>query len=255
MTPPLLPDAGEFAGRVALVTGGSAGLGEHLTRSLVALGCHVFFCGRRDELGLALAAELGELAHWVRCDLAEPEQIRELVAQASGLTGALDYLVNNAAQDPRIAFEAMTVEQFDQLVATNLRSYFLTTQAALPAMRAGSGRAVVNIGTTNYLFGNAQMTGYGAAKAGIYGFTRALARELGPDGIRVNLLSPGWIMTERQLAAHVSAADQASLLANQCVKELMTPAHVTPVTLWLLSAAATAMSGQQVVVDGGYWLL
>ncbi|MBI5834713.1 MAG: SDR family oxidoreductase [Armatimonadetes bacterium] len=255
MPPPLLPDPSEFAGRVALVTGGSAGLGEHLTRSLVSLGCHVVFCGRRDELGLPLAAELGELAHWVRCDLAEPEQIRALVSVAAELTGAVDYLVNNAAQDPRIGFEAMTVEQFDQLVATNLRSYFVTTQAALPYLRRGEGRAVVNIGSTNYLFGNAGMTGYGAAKAGIYGFTRSLARELGPEGIRVNLLSPGWIMTERQLAEHVSPADQESLIEHQCVKALMTPAHVTPVTLWLLSAAAQAMSGQQVVVDGGYWLL
>jgi len=255
MAPPLLAEPAEFAGRVALVTGGSAGLGEHLTRSLVGLGCHVVFCGRRDELGSALAQELGELAHWVRCDLADPEQVRDLVDRAADVAGRLDYLVNNAAQDPRQPFEAMTIDDFDRIIATNLRSYFLVTQQALPLLRAGQGKAVVNIGTTNYLFGNAEMTGYGAAKAGIYGFTRSLARELGPEGIRVNLLSPGWVMTERQLAEHVTPDDQAALLERQCVKELMTPAHVTPVTLWLLSAAARALSGQQIVVDGGYWLL
>lgn len=244
----------EFADRVALVTGGTDGLGEHLVRTLASLRCHVWFCGRRALRGAVVEAELGGYGHYRQCDLAEPDATRAFVEQAGEAHGRLDYLVNNAAIDTRIAFETATVAEFDQLVAVNLRSAFVTSQAALPWLRAGQGRAIVNIGTTNHLFGNPEMTIYGAAKSGLYGFTRSLARELGPDAIRVNLLSPGWIMTRRQLAEHVSEADRAHLLESQCVQELMTPAHVTPVTLFLLSHAARAMSGQQVVVDGGYWL-
>lgn len=247
-------NAEEFADRVALVTGGTDGLGEHLVRTLVELNCHTFFCGRRAELGEALEAELGTHAYYVQADVAEPEQIEALVRRAAGLRGQLDYLVNNVATDPRISLEDGDAEAFDRVIAVDLRSCYLVTRAALPLLRAGQGKAIVNIGTTNYLFGNAGMTLYSAAKAGIYGFTRSLARELGPAGIRANLLSPGWIATQRQLRDYLDEEAQADLLRNQCIKEVITPAHVTPVTLFLLSCAARALSGQNIVVDGGYYL-
>jgi NAD(P)-dependent dehydrogenase (short-subunit alcohol dehydrogenase family) len=251
----ILFDAAEFAGRAALVTGGSDGLGEHLTRTLCGLDCEVWFCGRRGEVGQALATELGPRAHFVRCDLSDADDCRAFVAAAAAGSERLDYVVNNAATDPRIGFEAGSDADFERILDTNLRSYVVVTQAALPWLRRGAGRAIVNIGSTNYLFGNAEMTLYGAAKAGIYGLTRGLARELGPEGLRVNLLSPGWIATRRQLAEHLTSADQQRLLEQQCVKEVIEPRHVTPVTLFLLSRAARALSGQQIVVDGGYWLL
>jgi len=250
----LLFDRGEFADRVALVTGGTDGLGEHLVRTLAALGCHVWFCARGVERGRTLAAELGDRARFVPTDLADPAAARAFVDQVGAHHGRLDYLVNNAAVDPRIPFETATLEQFDQLVAINLRAAFVVAQAALPWLRLGAGKAIVNTGTTNYLMGKLRMTVYGAAKAGLYGFTRNLARELGPEGIRVNLVAPGWIMTRRQLAEHVGPGDEERLLEHQCVKELLGPEHVTPVTLFLLSRAARGMSGQQVVVDGGNWL-
>jgi NAD(P)-dependent dehydrogenase (short-subunit alcohol dehydrogenase family) len=153
--------------------------------------------------------------------------------------------------DPRIELAAATVAQFDQLIAVNLRSYFIATQAALPLLKAGTGKAIVNICTTNYMLGLAPFTIYNASKSGIVGFTRSLARELGSFGIRANVLSPGWIMTEKQLREHVTEADKVALLEAQCLKFLLTEEHVTPATMFLLSSAARGITGQNLVVDGG----
>lgn len=248
--PPLALPA-EFKDKVAVVTGGTSGLGRHLTQTLVGLGATIFFCGTRREVGEALAAELGPGARFVLCNLREPDEAKRFVEQAGAACGRIDFLVNNAASDPRIVFEEATVEDFDRLLATNLRPYFVVSQAALPYLKAGTGKAVVNLLTTNYMLGLAPFTLYNASKSGILGFTRSLARELGPLGIRVNGVSPGWIMTDKQLREHVQEHDKQELLEAQCLKYLLTEQHVTPLILFLLSAAAAGITGQNIVVDGG----
>jgi NAD(P)-dependent dehydrogenase (short-subunit alcohol dehydrogenase family) len=250
-TIPPLPSPAEFAGRAALVTGGSEGLGRHLVRALVCLGAEVFFCARDRAKGRALAKALGRGAHFVRCDLADVKEAAAFVRKAGALRGRIDYLVNNAAMDPRIPFGRARAEDFDHLVAVNLRPCFVVSQAALPYLRAGEGKAIVNICTTNYMLGLSPFTIYNASKSGIIGFTRSLARELGPLGIRVNAVSPGWIMTEKQLREHVSPKDKRELLAAQALKFLLAEEHVTPATLFLLSSAASGITGQNLVVDGG----
>lgn len=251
---PLLPMREEFAGRVAVVTGGSAGLGRHLVAALVSLGTDVFFCARSAEAGEALAAELGPAAHFVRCDLADAAEAAAFVREAGAFRGRIDYLVNNAAVDPRIELADATVEDFDRVIAINLRSYFLVTQAALPFLQAGAGKAIVNIGTTNWMIGQAPFTLYSSAKAGVLGFTRALAREVGPLGIRANMMSPGWIMTERQLRERLQPGDRTDLLRDQTLKFLLTEEHITPATLFLLSSAAAAITGQNLIVDAGKYM-
>jgi NAD(P)-dependent dehydrogenase (short-subunit alcohol dehydrogenase family) len=190
----------------------------------------------------------------VSCELAEAEEAARFVKEAGQFRGRIDYLVNNAAIDPEWAFRDAKVEDFDRVVAINLRSYFMATQTALPFLEAGEGKAIVNICTTSYLFGWRGATVYNAAKSGIIGFSRSLARELGELGIRVNVVSPGWIMTERQLAEKVTEEAKKELIATQCVKELMREEHVTPATLFLLSRAASGITGQQLVVDGGKYM-
>ena len=243
--------ANEFRGRVAVVTGGSDGLGKDLVRDLASLGCRVFFCGRDQRKGAAVVRALGKSTTFIQADLADPHQAQSFIAKVTQETRAIDYLVNNAAIDPRIEFREATIEQFDRLIAINLRSCFVVSQAALPALEAGKGKAVLNICTTNYMLGLTPFTLYNAAKSGIIGFTRSLARELGSGGIRVNALSPGWIMTTKQLREHVTGKDKKELLEAQCLKRLMTPSDVTPVMLFLLSSAARGISGQNLVVDGG----
>jgi NAD(P)-dependent dehydrogenase (short-subunit alcohol dehydrogenase family) len=248
---PPLPTAEEFAGRVAVVTGGTDGLGKDLCRVLAGFGAEVFFCGRRAERGRSLQAEWGPRAHYVRCDLSSADEARAFVREAGEFHGHVDYLVNNAAIDPEAPFEQIGLDQLDRVLAIDLRGPFVVAQAALPFLEKGAGKAIVNVCTTNYLFGWGGATAYNAAKSGIVGFSRSLARELGPRGIRVNVVSPGWIMTPRQLAEKISEAGKRDLVATQCVKMLLTAQHVTPLTLFLLSKASLGMSGQNVVVDGG----
>jgi NAD(P)-dependent dehydrogenase (short-subunit alcohol dehydrogenase family) len=251
MNVPPLPTAEEFAGKVAVVTGGTNGLGWHLSGTLVKLGAEVFFCGRQAERGHALVKEWGPRAHFVQTELSDVKQVQSFAKQAGEFRGRIDYLVNNAAVDPRIPFATAPIEEFDRIVAINLRSYFVMTQASLPYLLKGEGKAIVNISTTNYYFGYAGMTIYNSAKAGILGFSRSLARELGEQGIRVNVVTPGWIRTEKQVREH--GFDQAvkELVESQCVRYPLSEQHVTPVTLFLLSKASAGISGQSVVVDGG----
>lgn len=253
-TVPPLADPAEFRDKLALVTGGTDGLGKHLCRTLIDLGAEVVFCARGEQAGNALAEQWGDRAHFIRTDLAEMDQAVELIQRAGQIRGHIDFLVNNAAIDPPISFEKTTLEQLEQVINIDLKSQYVICQKALPLLEAGTGKAIVNVGTTNYLFGWPSMTAYNAAKTGIVGFSRSLARELGPRGIRVNVVAPGWIMTPRQLEEKVSQGAMRDLLHKQAVKTLMTEQHVTPVTLFLLSRAAAGLSGQQIVLDGGYFL-
>jgi NAD(P)-dependent dehydrogenase (short-subunit alcohol dehydrogenase family) len=188
----------EFKGRVAVVTGGSEGIGQDFCRVLCEVGCEVYFCSRHADRGQAVAQSLGPRAHYFQVDLAVPEQITAFAAYVRECTGAVDYLVNNAANDDRIAFRDITVEECDRMWKLNTRSFLLTSRAFLELLLAGEGKSILNIGTCNWMVGEAPFTVYNATKSGILGFTRSLARELGPEGIRVNMMNPGWVMTEKR---------------------------------------------------------
>jgi len=241
----------EFAGRVAVVTGGSDGLGFDFCRALVEAGATVFFCARNPERGEKAAAELGPRARYIRADLAEAADCLSFATSVGGAVGRVDYLINNVAIDDRIEFESVTEEAAERMWRVNLRSYLLATRAFYDLIRAGEGKSVVNIITTNYMIGLPQFTLYNATKSGILGFTRSLARELGPEGIRANAVSPGWIMTRKQLENHVTEADKEQLINDQALKFLLEAQHVTPAVLFLLSSAASAITGQNLIVDAG----
>lgn len=244
----------EFEGHVGVVTGGSEGLGYDFCRALCAAGCEVYFCSRDLARGQAAAASLGALAHYLQVDLTSPEQISAFASHVSKVAGRVDYLVNNAANDDRIAFHDLDVEACDRMWALNLRSYLLVARAFLDLLRTGKGKSVVNVGTTNYMLGLEPFTLYNATKSGILGFTRSLARELGREGIRVNMLSPGWIMTEKQLLKHVTEDDKKALLRDQALAFLLEAQHVSAPLMFLLGSASCAITGQNLVVDGGKYM-
>lgn len=253
--PPVAPTPQEFAGKIALVTGGSDGIGKGLAAALLQMGAEVYFCGRRVDRGQAAEKQFGRRAHFIPCDLRDLGAIEAMIAAIRDKAGRLDYLVNNAGMDPAIAFPETTVEQFSDILETNLRAYYFVTQRALPLLDAGEGKAIVNIGTTNYEKGIVGMTAYNSAKAGVLGFTRSLARELGMRGIRVNLVSPGWIVTDKQVNHRGMRQESIEYLKNsQCVRETIYPEHVASVMVFLLSKAATGLSGQNIIVDGGQCL-
>ena len=241
----------EFKGRVAVVTGGSEGIGEDFCRALCEVECEVYFCARNAARGQAVARSLGPLVHYFQVDLSSPEQITAFAAHVRERAGSVDYLVNNAANDDRIAFRDITVEECDRMWKLNLRSFLLTSRAFLELLIAGKGKSILNIGTCNWMVGEEPFTVYNATKSGILGFTRSLARELGHDGIRVNQINPGWVMTEKQLRKYVTEDDKKMLLRVQSLKFLVQPYHISPAMLFFLSSAACAVSGQTLVVDGG----
>lgn len=241
----------EFNGRVAVITGGSEGIGQDFCRVLCEAGCDVYFCARNAARGQAVAQSLGARAHFFKTDLTSPEQINAFAVHVREHTGVVDYLVNNAANDDRITFRDITVEKCDRMWQLNLRSYVLAARAFLDLLLAGKGKSILNIGTCNWMRGEAPFTLYNATKSGILGFTRSLARELGPDGIRVNMINPGWVMTEKQLRKYITESDKKMLLQEQSLGFLVEPHHVSPVMLFFLSSAACAVTGQNLVVDAG----
>ena len=241
-----------FAGKRLLLTGGSSGIGAEAVAEAAALGMRVAFCGRNVEAGTRVETRCGGRGRFIRCDLNDPAEITRFVAEATDfLGGAADYLVNAAATDRRLGFVDVNADEFAAFIDADLRPAVLVTRAALDALRRGQGRSIVNFGTTNWMLGLAPFTLYSAAKSGLLGFTRALARELGREGIRVNMLSPGWIMTEKQLRLYVTEQDKQDLLRDQALPFLLTAREVIPPLFFLLSDGARGVTGQNWIVDGG----
>jgi len=243
----------DLAGRSVFLTGGGSGIGAALTEGFLAQGSKVAFVQRSDAS--AFAAELGKrygtAPLFLPCDVTDVEALRAAMARAAEAHGPITVLVNNAADDARHPIQGYTVEEWDRAQAVNLRPHFFTAQAAAPGMRAAEGGAIVNFSSISYMMGAAGYLAYMSAKAAITGLTRGLARELGPDGIRVNALMPGWVLTPKQLDKWATPEDLAAHLARQCLKEHLVERDVVDATLFLASKASRMMTGQALVVDGG----
>lgn len=250
-TPALVHASQQFRDSIALVTGGTDGIGLDIALGLVAQHATVYVCGRDTQKGFAAQEHAPGKIIFIQTDLTRTDACIALIDRIADEKGQLDYLVNNAANDTRVTFENATQNDFDAQINVNLRPMFTVTQAALPLLRKGHGKAICNLCTTNYMLGLVPFTLYNASKSGIIGFTRSLARELGPDGIRANVVSPGWVMTDKQLKQHVTAQDKVDLLRDQCIKQLLEPGDVTPAVLFLLSSLARGVTGQNLIVDHG----
>jgi NAD(P)-dependent dehydrogenase (short-subunit alcohol dehydrogenase family) len=192
-----------FAGKVALVTGATRGIGAATVRRLVREGARVAFCGRTVDAGAALVEELGGPGHvlYVAADLSQPDDCAKIVDAAVERFGRLDILVNNAASVLRGTLDNTTVDDFDAMIALNLRAPFLTMQRALPTFksqfeREGVGGVIVNIGSINSYIGAPNLTAYSASKGGLLTLSRNLANSLGKWRIRVHVFNVGWVLTE-----------------------------------------------------------
>lgn len=236
----------DFHGKTAVVTGGSCGIGKAVAAELAKCGAKVWYCSRNSGETIDNAN-----AVYRKCDISNSAEIKEWFAEIAATDGKIDFLVNNVGCDKRVTFDEADEEEFDKFILLNLKSAFSVSRAALELIRKGEGKSIVNIGTTNWMLGLAPFTLYGAAKSGLIGFTRSLARELGREMIRANMVSPGWIMTERQLADFVTEQDKADLLRDQALPFLLDESSVVPAVLFLLSEQAKGITGQNLIVDGG----
>lgn len=248
-----LPTFPDLAAASVFLTGGGSGIGAALTEGFLRQGAKVAFVQRSDAGAFCdrMERETGSRPLFLPCDVTDSASLERALAEAAAAHGPVRVLVSNAANDVRHTIAETTREAWDASLAINLTPYFVAARAAAPGMRASGGGAIVNMSSISYMMGNAGYPAYVTANAGITGLTRALARELGPDGIRANALVPGWVMTQKQLAEWAKPEDLAAHLARQCLKEHLKPADLVGGCLFLASNASRMMTGQALVVDGG----
>ncbi|MCL4146758.1 UNVERIFIED_CONTAM: hypothetical protein GTU68_022310, partial [Idotea baltica] len=184
-------------------------------------------------------------------DLTKEKPLRNWIDRIGKQAGRIDVLVNSAARDPRIALGQMTMNQWDEIIALNLRAFVIAVQQAVDLM-PDKGGSIINFSSITHHLSPAEMTAYVATKSGIIGLTRSLARELGPRHIRVNTLSPGWIMTDRQLEQFVTPKVKRMLKTQQCIPDLIKPSEIADVALFLASNASAAITGQELLADRGW---
>ncbi|WP_299503161.1 SDR family oxidoreductase [uncultured Roseobacter sp.] len=243
----------DLDGASIYITGGGSGIGADLTDGFLGQGANVAFIGRSDAS--AFVAEMtekhGRAPLFFQGDITDTDGLRKTIAAAEEAHGPIDALVSNAANDRRHNWLELTPEDWDFLLSVNLKAYFFAAQAVAPAMiKRGSG-AIINFSSISYMMGNAGYPAYTSANGGITAMTRSLARELGPDGIRVNALAPGWVLTEKQLDKWATPDALAAHLERQCLKTHLEPQDIVDAVLFLASNTSKMMTGQCMVVDGG----
>ncbi len=235
------------------ITGGGSGIGAALTEGFINQGAKVSFVQRSDASAFCdeIENKTNSRPHFIKCDLTDIESVKQAMEEAQIALGDIDILVNNAGNDVRHSLSGMSVEDWDHNHAVNLRPYFFTSQFVAPFMKKNGGGSIINYSSASYMMGNAGYPAYVAANAAITGLTRALARELGSDNIRVNALVPGWVLTQKQLDQWASPEDLADHLKKQCLKTHLVSEDMVGSTLFLASNASKMMTGQVLVVDGG----
>lgn len=245
----------ELEGASVLITGGGSGIGAALTEGFARQRAKVAFIDIAEAPSRALVERLSDVAHrplYLKADLTDIEALRAAVAEAAGAHGAVTVLINNAAFDERHEIDEVTPEYWDRNQAVNLRPHFFTAQAVAPGMKAAGKGSIINFTSTSFLINHPEMPSYTAAKAGIVGLTKGLAGRLGPDGIRVNAVAPGWVMTERQQKLWVTEDRLAAHVAKQCIHEVMQPDDMIGICLFLASDGARMLTAQTIIVDGGH---
>lgn len=232
------------------VTGGASGIGEGIVRAFARQGARVSFCDIQDKEAQALAASLGEAPHkpaYHHCnltDLADVEKFFQTI-------GPVDVLVNNAANDDRHSLDEVTPAYWEDRVAINLRHLIFAAKFVAPAMKARGGGAIVNLGSISWHLGLKDLVLYETCKAGIEGMTRALARELGEDNIRVTCVIPGNVRTPRQLKWYTPEGEK-EIVDAQALKGRLAPSDVASLILFLASDDARLCTGHGYWIDAGW---
>lgn len=245
-----------MAGKVGLVTGSSRGIGRQLALALAEAGADVIVNYNSSEKAAREAVEqieaLGRRAIAVRASVTRKDQVERLVNTAEEEFGRLDILVNNAGGFPIKPFLEVSEEEWDEALALDLKSVFLCSQAALKTMRQRRQGSIINIASVSGLVGAVGMVPYSAAKGGVIAFTKALAREAAPLGIKVNAIAPGIIDTDTALEVFPEAALKVYTTYQVPLARLGKPEEITGLTVFLASDEAGYITGQVYAVDGGY---
>ena len=238
-----------LAGRSVFVTGAATGIGASFVSEFTAQGCKVAFIDLQDEAGQALAARHG--AWFRRCDVTDAAALQAAIRDAAESVGPFTVLINNVANDTRHKAAETSPHAWRKGLAVNLDPVFIASTACYPMMKEAGGGVIINVSSINALLGPPDMAGYVAAKGAINAMSKSLAREWGADNIRVNALSPGWVITERQLKLWLSPQAEAEWMEQVALQRRILPDDIARLMLFLASDDSRMITGQNLVIDGG----
>lgn len=240
-----------LAGRTVFVTGGASGIGESFVQHFHAQGCKAAFVDLQEDAGEALVERLGDRAWFRRCDVTDVPALQAAIEAAGEALGPITVLINNVANDTRHTAAETSIEAWRKGLAVNLDPAFAASVAVYPMMRDAGGGSIINVSSINALWGPANMATYVAAKGAINSLSKGLAREWGPERVRVNALSPGWVITERQLELWLTPEAEADWAKQVALKDRLYPDDIARAALFLASDEARMITGQNLVVDAG----
>jgi NAD(P)-dependent dehydrogenase (short-subunit alcohol dehydrogenase family) len=249
---------GTLDGSVSIVTGSTSGIGAAIAAALAKEGSRVVVSGRRSSEGervVSAIRDAGGDARFIQADVSRVEDCRTLCRRTIESLGGVDILINNAGIFPMMSFEDTTEEAWDEIFAVNARAPFFCTQAVLPSMRLRGGGCVVNIGSTHPFIAGGNQFAYGCSKGTLHAMTRKLALLLAPDRIRVNWITVGWVLTEKELALQSAVDHGAAWLAekerNLPMGRFTTEAEIASACAFLASPAGSGITGTDLGVSTG----
>ncbi|MGX9700392.1 SDR family NAD(P)-dependent oxidoreductase [Janthinobacterium lividum] len=247
---------GSLQGKRVFITGGGSGIGESLVAEFAAQGALVAFVDIAVEASEALCrrlAEAGLTAPLFRyCDITDIGSLQAVMAELAGELGDFDILVNNAANDQRHQAQDVTLEYWNERIAINQRPMFFTCQAVFEGMKRKGGGSIINVSSISWHMKSGGYPVYATTKAAVVGLTRGLARDYGAHNIRVNTVTPGWVMTQRQIDLWVDDAAEVEIKKSQCLPSKLMPQDIAAMVLFLASDDGAMCSSQEFIVDAGW---
>ena len=247
---------GSLQGKRVFITGGGSGIGESLVAEFAAQGALVAFVDIAVAASEALCrrlAEAGLTAPIFRhCDITDIPSLQAVMAELADQLGDFDILVNNAANDQRHQAQDVTLEYWNERIAINQRPMFFTCQAVFEGMKRKGGGSIINVSSISWHMKSGGYPVYATTKAAVVGLTRGLARDFGAHNIRVNTVTPGWVMTQRQIELWVDEAAEVEIKKSQCLPSKLMPQDIAAMVLFLASDDGAMCSSQEFIVDAGW---
>ena len=243
-------------GQRVFITGGGTGIGAAIVEAFAEQGAQVAFVDLAEADSAQLSAKIaagGHLKPWWRvCDVRDVTALQQTIEAAVKELGDFSTLVNNVARDDRHTLESVTPEYWEERMAVNQRPAFFAIQAIVPGMKRLKGGSIINFGSTGWQTKGGAFPCYSIAKSSVNGLTRGLANELGADRIRINTVSPGWVMTERQINLWLDAKGEEEIKRNQCLPDKLQPSDIANMVLFLAAEDGAMCTAQEFKVDAGW---
>ncbi|MFT6955551.1 MAG: NAD(P)-dependent dehydrogenase (short-subunit alcohol dehydrogenase family) [Halieaceae bacterium] len=244
-----------LAGKAVFISGGATGIGAALVEAFHRQNAKVGFVDLDSKAAEGLQRDLltktGNEPWFCNVDVSDVPALREAIDAATKVLGPISILINNVANDDRHSPESVTEEFWQQSMAVNLDATFFACQRVFEGMKTEGGGSIINFSSINALLGPSNMPGYVTAKAGLIGMTKALARDYGDAGVRVNAILPGWVVTERQLDTWLTPEAESAWMEQVALKTRLLPQDVANLALFLAAGDSSMITGQSLTIDGG----